>query len=65
VKYPRAYDTSKQRVNELPNWIHRYNWHRPHGSLKAQTPISRLGLTADAVSEKITVISKQKGGVSP
>jgi transposase InsO family protein len=23
---------------------HRYNWHRPHGSLKANTPISRLGL---------------------
>ncbi len=24
--------------------LHRYNWHRPHGSLKANTPISRLGL---------------------
>jgi hypothetical protein len=24
---------------------HRYNWHRPHGSLKANTPISRLGLS--------------------
>ena len=22
-----------------------YNWHRPHGSLKAQRPISRLGLS--------------------
>ena len=28
---------------ELHNWLHRYNWHRPHGSLKANTPISRLG----------------------
>jgi transposase InsO family protein len=27
---------------ELPNWLHRYNWHRPHGGLKARTPISRL-----------------------
>ncbi|NWH08695.1 MAG: prolyl oligopeptidase family serine peptidase [Alphaproteobacteria bacterium] len=29
----------------MPRWLHRYNWHRPHGSLKATTPISRLGLT--------------------
>ena len=28
---------------ELPVWLHRYNWHRPHGSLKSKTPISRLG----------------------
>ena len=42
--YARAYDTSQQRAVELPYWIHRYNWHRPHGSLKAQTPISRLSL---------------------
>jgi len=26
---------------------HNYNWHRPHGSLKANTPISRLGLSED------------------
>ena len=26
-----------------------YNWHRPHGSLKANTPISRLGLSEDNV----------------
>lgn len=42
--YARAYETSEQRAIELPHWIHRYNWHRPHGSLKAQTPISRLSL---------------------
>ena len=45
--YARAYDTSDQRAEELPRWLHRYNWHRPHGSLKAQTPISRLGLTGN------------------
>ena len=28
-------------------WLHRYNWHRPHGSLKSKTPISRLGLSED------------------
>ena len=28
--YARAYDTSQQRADELPVWLHRYNWHRPH-----------------------------------
>jgi transposase InsO family protein len=45
--YAKAYDTSDQRATYLPIWLHRYNWHRPHGSLKANTPISRLGLTED------------------
>ncbi len=45
--YAQAYPTSDHRAEELPIWIHRYNWHRPHGSLKAQTPISRLGLAED------------------
>ena len=45
--YARAYKTSDQRAQELPRWLHRYNWHRPHGSLKAHTPISRLGLSED------------------
>jgi transposase InsO family protein len=43
--YARAYQNSDQRAAELPNWLHRYNWHQPHGSLKAHTPISRLGLS--------------------
>ena len=45
--YAKAYDTSDQRADDLPDWLHRYNWHRPHGSLKANTPISRLGLPGD------------------
>jgi transposase InsO family protein len=45
--YARAYQYPDQRSAELINWLHRYNWHRPHGSLKAKTPISRLGLTED------------------
>ncbi|MGZ8285605.1 MAG: integrase core domain-containing protein, partial [Allosphingosinicella sp.] len=36
--------TSEHRKAELPRWLHQYNWHRPHGSLHYQTPISRLGL---------------------
>ena len=40
--YARAYQSSDQRSAELFNWLHRYNWHRPQGSLKAHMPISRL-----------------------
>jgi len=43
--YARAYNTSNERTAELPRWIHRYNWHRPHGSIGSKPPISRLGLT--------------------
>jgi transposase InsO family protein len=47
--YARAYDDSNARAAELPIWLHRYNWHRPHGSLRAKTPISKLGLTENNV----------------
>jgi transposase InsO family protein len=45
--YAQAYPTSDRRALELPVWLHQYNWHRPHGGIKSQTPISRLGLTKD------------------
>ena len=45
--YAQAYDTSARRAAELTFWLHRYNWHRPHGSLKSKPPISRLALTED------------------
>jgi transposase InsO family protein len=45
--YARAYETSRQRAAELPFWIHRYNWHRPHGSIGSMPPISRLRLTGN------------------
>jgi len=45
--YAQAYPTSDRRAEELPIWLHRYNWHRPHGSLKSRPPISRLALTED------------------
>ena len=45
--YAKLYPTSDRRADELPIWLHRYNWHRPHGSLNAKTPISRLALTED------------------
>jgi transposase InsO family protein len=45
--YAQAYPSSDRRAAELPVWLHRYNWHRPHGSLKSKPPISRLGLPED------------------
>jgi len=47
--YGVAFENSAQRRSALPSWLHRYNWHRPHASLDATTPISRLGLTGDNV----------------
>jgi transposase InsO family protein len=43
--YARAYNSSHERTAELPRWLHRYNWHRPHGSIGSMPPISRLRLT--------------------
>lgn len=42
-----AFETSDQRCEELPRWLHRYNWHRPHASLGGKPPVSRLGLTGN------------------
>lgn len=42
--YARAYHRSHQRIDALPRFLHGYNWHRPHASLAAQPPISRIGL---------------------
>jgi transposase InsO family protein len=45
--YAKAYETSDQRAADLPTWMHRYNWHRPHGGIHYKPPISRLGLTGN------------------
>lgn len=52
--YARTYDNSDQRAAHLPNWLHEYNWHRPHASLNYQPPISTLGL---AVNNLLTLHS--------
>ena len=43
--YAQAYPTSDRRADELPVWLQRYNWHRPHGGIKSKTPISTHALT--------------------
>jgi len=45
--YAQAYPNSDHRAEELPRWLHRYNWHRPHSALKSKPPISRLAVTED------------------
>ncbi len=42
--YAHAYAHSDQRSTHLPIFLHNYNWHRPHHSLKLRSPISRLRL---------------------
>lgn len=45
--YARSYENSNERAEHLSPWIHKYNWHRPHGSLDYLPPISRSGLSVN------------------
>jgi transposase InsO family protein len=47
--YARAYRTSAERALHLPQWLHAYNWHRPHAGLAGHSPISRARLGGDDV----------------
>ena len=47
--YAHAYPSSEARDAYLPQWLHYYNWHRPHTSLGNQAPVSRLGLSVNNV----------------
>ncbi len=40
--YARAYETSRQRTDNLLPFLHHYNYHRPHMGIKGKTPASRL-----------------------
>ena len=42
--YATAFETSEQRKAELPAFLHRYNWHRPHAGIANAIPISRIQL---------------------
>jgi transposase InsO family protein len=45
--YAVSYDSSNQRAALLNEWIHEYNWHRPHASLNYQPPMSTLKLSVN------------------
>ena len=49
--YATVYQTSLERHGRLPAWLHRYNWHRPHSSLKDKAPISRLGFSGNNLAD--------------
>ena len=40
--YGFTYQNSQQRAAVLDDWIHHYNWHRPHQGIGGTTPMSRL-----------------------
>ena len=40
--YARVFDSSAQRVDSLPAWLHGYNHHRPHTALAGKPPVSRI-----------------------
>jgi hypothetical protein len=41
--------TKRSATDQLPIWLHRYNWHRPHAGIVDKTSISRLGPTGNNV----------------
>jgi transposase InsO family protein len=40
--YGFVFDSSVQRTAMLHEWIHHYNWHRPHQGIAGQVPMARL-----------------------
>lgn len=42
--YARTYQHSRDRAADLPRYVHDYNWHRKHGGIGYQPPITRLNL---------------------
>lgn len=42
--YAQTYQNSAQRQQAMFQWLHHYNWHRPHQGIGGAVPISRLNL---------------------
>ncbi len=40
--YARLYDSTAQRDDALPGWLHFYNHHRAHSAIGGKPPITRL-----------------------
>jgi transposase InsO family protein len=45
--YAKRYPSSSVRTEQLPRWLHYYNWHRLHYSLHGKPPFSRLALSTN------------------
>lgn len=40
--YRQLYPTNSDRLAALPDWLHQYNYHRPHTALGGHPPASRV-----------------------
>ena len=40
--YDQPYATNTARLASLPDWLHRYNYHRPHTAIGGRPPASRV-----------------------
>jgi hypothetical protein len=58
--YTRAYQNSDQRSAELVNSLDHYNRHRPHGSLKTNTPIGRPDLSEDNLAPQLARVEDDR-----
>ena len=47
--YAKSYESSAQRAEAFPRWLHHYNWHRPHTGVGYQVPVSRLPIPLNNV----------------
>jgi transposase InsO family protein len=45
--YAQKYDNARHRQCELSQWLHHYNWHRPHSAKNHTPPIHNVGLSVD------------------
>lgn len=45
--YAFTYNNSLERAEMLDQWIHHYNWHRPHQGIGGLAPMSRLAKSAN------------------
>ena len=49
--YANTCQKSLECRDGLPVWIHRYNWHRPHSSIKGKALISKFGLSENTLAK--------------
>jgi transposase InsO family protein len=47
--YAYVYPSSQHRSEQLPHWMHHYNFHRLHSATSGRPPVSRLGLGGNNV----------------
>jgi transposase InsO family protein len=47
--YAYRYPSSQHRADELPPWMHHYNFHRPHSATEHKSPACRLGFDGNNV----------------